>query len=143
MADWKSARRILQDVPALAELFREVRLIRLFRATDALATGLGERWLTSSSYGGVSDLIKRILEQERLIAVERDPQGCILMNIHESKGKEFDGVALVEGAFKSGFFNERSETPPFESSPQTSRGRADPCEDAGNDRPQNARPRVD
>lgn len=116
VADWKAARRILQDVPALAELFREVRLVRLFRQTDALAAGLGGRWLTYSNYGGVSDLVKRILEQERLVAVERDPQGCILMNMHKSKGKEYDGVVLVEGAFKSAFFNERAEKPPFEPS---------------------------
>ncbi|MEW6597630.1 MAG: ATP-dependent helicase [Pseudomonadota bacterium] len=115
VADWKAARRVLQDNSALSELFREVRLVRLFRATDALAAGLGERWLALSSYAGVSDLVKRILEQERLIAVERDPQGCVLMNMHKSKGKEFDGVVLVEGAFKSGFFNER-EKPPFEPS---------------------------
>lgn len=73
------------------------------------------RKVASSSYAGVSDLVKRILEQERLIAVERDPQGGVLMNMHKSKGKEFDGVVLVEGAFKSGFFNER-EKPPFEPS---------------------------
>ncbi|HCL66102.1 MAG TPA: ATP-dependent helicase [Rhizobium sp.] len=115
VADWKVARRVLQDIPALAELFREVRLVRLFRATDALAAGLGERWLTTGSYAGVGELVKRVLEQERLIAVERDPQGCVLMNMHKSKGKEFDGVVLVEGAFKSGFFNER-EKPPFEPS---------------------------
>ncbi len=38
-----------------------------------------------------------------MIVAERDPQGCILMNMHKGKGKEFDGVVLVEGAFKSGF----------------------------------------
>jgi len=32
--------------------------------------------------------------QERLVAAERDPQGCILMNMHKAKGKEFDGVVL-------------------------------------------------
>jgi DNA helicase-2/ATP-dependent DNA helicase PcrA len=116
VADWKAARRLLQDIPALSELFREVRLVRLFRATDALASGLGDRWLALSSYAGASDLVKRILEQERLIAAERDPHGCILMNMHKAKGKEFDGVVLVEGAFKSGFFDERTEEAPFERS---------------------------
>ena len=77
----RHARRLLQDIPALNELFREVRLFRLFRATDALASGLGERWLASSSYAGASDLVKLILEQERLIAAERDPQGCNLMEL--------------------------------------------------------------
>lgn len=116
VADWKGARQLLQGIPALDELFREVRLVRLFRATDALASGLGDRWLASSSYMGASDLVKRILEQERLIAAERDPQGCVLMNMHKAKGKEFDGVVLVEGAFKSGFFDERAEQAPFERS---------------------------
>lgn len=117
VADWKMARRLLQDIPALNVLFREVRLVRLFRATDALASGLGDRWLALSSYAGASDLVKRTLEQERLIAAERDAQsGCILMNIHKAKGKEFDGVVLVEGAFKSGFFDERTEQEPFERS---------------------------
>ena len=116
VADWRAARRLFQDISALNELFREVRLVRLFRATDALASGLGERWLASSSYAGASDLVRRILEQERLIAAERDSRGCILMNMHKAKGKEFDGVVLVEGAFKSGFFDERTEQAPFERS---------------------------
>ncbi len=116
VVDWKAARALLLDVSALNELFREVRLVRLFRATDALASGLGDRWRSSGSYTGASDLVKRILEQERLIAAERDSQGCILMNMHKAKGKEFDGVVLVEGAFKSGFFDERNEQPPFERS---------------------------
>jgi len=115
VADWKAARRLLQDILALNELFREVRLVRLFRATDALASGLGRRWLASSSYAGASDLVRRTLEQERLVAGERDPQGCVLMNMHKAKGKEFDGVVLVEGAFKSSFF-ENHEPPPHQRS---------------------------
>jgi DNA helicase-2/ATP-dependent DNA helicase PcrA len=145
VADWKAARRLLQDIPALSELFREVRLVRLFRATDTLASGLGERWLVSSSYAGASDLVKRILEQERLIAAERDSQsGCILMNMHKAKGKEFDGVVLVEGAFKSGFFDERTEQPPFERSRRLLRvGLTRARTLVTIVRPQNARPMVD
>lgn len=56
VADWKAARWVLHDIPALNELFREARLVRLFRATDALASGLGERWLALSSYAGASEL---------------------------------------------------------------------------------------
>jgi DNA helicase-2/ATP-dependent DNA helicase PcrA len=62
VADWRAARRALQSISALDELFRAVRLVRLFRATDALAFGLAERWLSSSTYAGASDLVKRILE---------------------------------------------------------------------------------
>lgn len=144
VADWKAARWVLHDIPALNELFREARLVRLFRATDALASGLGERWLALSSYAGASELVKRILEQERLVAAERDPQGCILMNMHKAKGKEFDGVVLVEGAFKSSFFDERNEQPPFERSRRLLRvGLTRATTLVTIVRPQNARPLVD
>lgn len=144
VADWKAARWVLHDIPALNELFREARLVRLFRATDALASGLGERWLALSSYAGASELVKRILEQERLVAAERDPQGCILMNMHKAKRKEFDGVVLVEGAFKSSFFDERNEQPPFERSRRLLRvGLTRARTLVTIVRPQNARPLVD
>lgn len=144
VADWKAARWVLHDIPALNELFREARLVRLFRATDSLASGLGERWLALSSYAGASELVKRILEQERLVAAERDPQGCILMNMHKAKGKEFDGVVLVEGAFKSSFFDERNEQPPFERSRRLLRvGLTRARTLVTIVRPQNARPLVD
>lgn len=144
VADWKAARWVLHDIPALNELFREARLVRLFRATDSLTSGLGERWLALSSYAGASELVKRTLEQERLVAAERDPQGCILMNMHKAKGKEFDGVVLVEGAFKSSFFDERNEQPPFERSRRLLRvGLTRARTLVAIVRPQNARPLVD
>jgi ATP-dependent DNA helicase UvrD/PcrA len=73
-------------------------------------------WLGAGSYGGASDLVKRILDQEKLIAADRDPEGCILINMHKAKGKEFERVVLVEGAYKSGFFNVGREPPPCEPS---------------------------
>lgn len=60
---------------------------------------------------------KRILEQEKLISAEGDPRGCILMNMHKAKGKGFDGMVLVEGSFKSAFFD-GGERPPHERSPR-------------------------
>lgn len=114
--DWRKARRVLQEIGALNELFREARLVRMFRATDALGTGLSELWLSQGDYAGASDLVKRILDRERLLAADRDPQGCVLMTIHKAKGKEFDGVVLVEGAFVSQFFDTNREQAPYQRS---------------------------
>jgi DNA helicase-2/ATP-dependent DNA helicase PcrA len=55
--------------------------------------------------------VKRILDQEKLIAAELDPRGCMLMNIHKSKGKEFNAVVLVEGQHKSPLFSGEEEAP--------------------------------
>lgn len=112
--DWVKARELLNAHADLQELQREARMVKLFRASDALASGLGSLWLEKGSYRGAADLVKRTLDRERLMAAERDPEGCILMSMHKSKGKEFDGVVVVEGAMASKFFNERPGAYPFD-----------------------------
>jgi DNA helicase-2/ATP-dependent DNA helicase PcrA len=113
VADWKAAQKVLAQVNAFDEIGRQVKLVRLFRATDTLGQGLAELWLRDGTYRSATVLIKRVLDQERLISFEQDPAGCLLMNIHKSKGKEFDGVVLVEGEWKSHFFDEEHESPPY------------------------------
>lgn len=73
-------------------------------------------WIANGDYAGAVDLVKRILDRERLISADRDPQGCVVMTIHKAKGKEFDGVVLVEGSFASQFFDTNRERPPYEKS---------------------------
>lgn len=46
-------------------------------------------------------------------AAETEPRGVVLMTLHKSKGKEFDGVVIVEGQYAGAFFNEKRERPPF------------------------------
>ena len=111
VVDWRTALRTMGKVSALDEIHRQVRLVRLFRATDALGQGLADTWIANGAYAGATILVKKILDQERLISSEQDPKGVLVMNIHKSKGKEFDGVILVEGAFKSFFFDEREQAP--------------------------------
>ncbi|UGB16860.1 MULTISPECIES: UvrD-helicase domain-containing protein [Stenotrophomonas maltophilia group] len=116
VGDWKLARAVISGIDALSDISRDVRLIPLFRASATLGGSLADRWLNQGSYLGVSRLVRRALDQDKLSAAERDPQGCMLMNIHKAKGKEFDGVVLVEGAFKGAFLDERTEQEPFERS---------------------------
>ena len=114
VGDWRMARKLLDDISHLRELYREARMVRLFRATDAIGSGLADLWLQSGHYGGASVLVSNTLEYERLVSADQEPRGCVLMSMHKSKGKEFDGVVIVEEKFSGVLFDKRREQPPFE-----------------------------
>jgi len=116
IADWRTARGLLQKTSHLEELYRQSRLVRLFRATDAIGGGLADLWLANGNYEGATQLVSRTLEHERLIAADQEPSGCMVMSMHKSKGKEFDGVVIVEGVYAGLFFDPGRERPPFERS---------------------------
>ena len=116
IVDWRTARGLLRKISQLEELYRQSRLVRLFRATDAIGGGLADLWLANGNYEGAAQLVSRTLEHERLIAADQEPSGCMLMSMHKSKGKEFDGVVIVEGAYAGLFFDPGREQPPFERS---------------------------
>jgi DNA helicase II / ATP-dependent DNA helicase PcrA len=112
VADWRRVRGLFQNHSDLKELFGQVRMVRLFRATDALATTLGSLWAAQATYVGAAHSVRRVLDQERLIGAEHEPRGCMLMTLHKSKGKEFDGVVVVEG-FRGGALLRSDEAPQY------------------------------
>lgn len=101
--DWKAVRTAFQAHSDLKAIFQDARMVRLFRASDTLATALAGRWMDRATYEGAARMIRRVLEQEKMGGLERDPKGVSIMTMHKSKGKEFDGVVLVEGIYSSPF----------------------------------------
>lgn len=101
--DWKAVRAAFQAHDDLKAIFQDARMVRLFRASDTLATALAGRWMERATYEGAARMIRSVLDQEKLIGLERDPKGVSLMSLHKSKGKEFDGVVMVEGVYSSPF----------------------------------------
>jgi len=117
MKDWISARRVLQLATGFDDVFEDASMVRLFGAREALLSALGDLWLASASYAGAADRVRTILDRQQLLESERTTQrGCMLMTIHKSKSKEFDGVVLVEDAYRAPFFDTGREPPPFEKS---------------------------
>lgn len=114
--DWKCALAVLDGADQLIEVKRHSRLVRLFRASGEIGPRLAEQWLTSGSYGGAREVVRRAIDRATLLSVRSDPQGVVLMTMHKSKGKEFDGVVLVEGAHASPFLNSNREAPPYHES---------------------------
>lgn len=110
--DWKAVRAAFQAHDDLKAIFQDARMVRLFRASDTLATALAGRWMERATYEGAARMIRSVLDQEKLIGLERDPKGVSLMTLHKSKGKEFDGVVIIEGMYSSPFLLKR-EAPDF------------------------------
>ncbi|WP_240630121.1 UvrD-helicase domain-containing protein [Specibacter cremeus] len=104
--DWLQARDLLDAGKDLSDLLSNAKFVRLFRATDEIGSRLASAWDRRGSYGSAIDLVRRALEVGKLQSDHRDPRGCMLMTIHKAKGKEFDGVLLVEGQFQGSFFRE-------------------------------------
>lgn len=113
-SDWVLARRVLEGANGLGEIVQAARFVRLFGATDEIGGRLGEQWDAYGYYCSATDVVRRALEQGRLLTEQREPQGFVLMNMHKSKGKEFDGVVIVEGQHRGVFFSDR-EGPPHQS----------------------------
>ena len=115
MSDWRRVRGLFQGHDDLRELFGQVRTVRLFRATDVLATLLGALWVKRGTYSGAARTVRRVLDRERLIGADREPRSCTLMTLHKSKGKEFDGVVIVEG-FRGNPLLRADEAPDYSAS---------------------------
>lgn len=116
VTDWLRARDVIAASGKLREIANSARFVRLFRATEDLGSQLAEQWLASGTYGAARDIVRRTLDLRQVMSSQADPRGVLLMTMHKSKGKEFDGVILVEGAWRSKFFDEERESPPYEAS---------------------------
>ncbi|QFZ24525.1 ATP-dependent helicase [Saccharothrix syringae] len=96
VTDWQLARARLQGSPQLAEIFGKARLLRLLHASDSLAWGLRDAWNGEGAYPGAADVVRSILAEELVTGPAVEPHPVTLMNLHKSKGKEFDGVVIVD-----------------------------------------------
>lgn len=111
--DWKRAQAILDGADHLEEVRRHSRFVRLFRASGEIGPQLAERWSGSGAYSQAREIVRRAIDQATLVSVRSDPRGVVLMTMHKSKGKEFDGVVLVEGPHTGPFLNASREDAPY------------------------------
>ncbi|MFD7923986.1 UvrD-helicase domain-containing protein [Streptomyces sp. NPDC059740] len=97
VADWRESRSRLSGSAELDELFMQVRMLRMLHATDLLSLTLAQAWSPDGSYRDAAAQVRRALADDQLAQADEDPVAVSLMNMHRSKGKEFDGVVIVEG----------------------------------------------
>lgn len=98
--DWRKARAILRGAAELDEVHQHARILRLFNATDTLAWALADTWNGSDSYTEAALAVRAVLAEEAISSSRPEEAPVSLMSMHRSKGKEFDGVIVVEGKFQ-------------------------------------------
>ena len=104
--DWQAARAKLTGSKELSEVFRQARLLRLLRATDTIAWALLGAWDGAKGYWNAADVVRLALADEAVNVARYDPPPVSVMTMHKSKGKEFDGVLILEGRHQGNFLSE-------------------------------------
>jgi DNA helicase-2/ATP-dependent DNA helicase PcrA len=111
VTDWQIARKVLTGSGELNTMFQRVRHLRLLKATDDLAWGLLDTWDGELGYLGATTEVRRILAERILDDSRVAPADVNLMNMHKSKGKEFDGVVVLEGVYQGQLFSRDEHYP--------------------------------
>ena len=111
--DWVAAREVFAAGSDFSDLVGNVRHVRLFRATDEIGSRLAGEWDRRGNYGNAAEVVRRALDAGKILSDQRSPRGCVLMTMHKAKGKEFDGVLLVEGEYQGRFYDPSREDAPF------------------------------
>lgn len=109
VADWKLALRVVGNSGKLGDIHGNARFVRMFRATEDLGGQLAQQWIGTATYGDAREIVRRTLSRAQVMSSAADPRGVVLMNMHKSKGKEFDAVVLVEGSHSGKFIGDRPE----------------------------------
>jgi DNA helicase-2/ATP-dependent DNA helicase PcrA len=98
--DWRRVRATFgAGAKDMAEIVQHARMLRLFRATDSLAWGLSSGW-DGYAYGDAASTVRGVLAADMLESRDEPVPRVSLMNMHKSKGKEFDGVIIGEGMYQ-------------------------------------------
>ena len=116
--DWRRVRDLLDiKTDKLDHVFGDVKFVRLFRASDQIGSCLSDLWDQHGSYINASRQLRQPLNMQSLQSDYREPIGCSLMTVHKAKGKEFDGVVIVDGYPKraDAFFSENTSSSERES----------------------------
>ncbi|AWG62994.1 UvrD-helicase domain-containing protein [Mycobacteroides abscessus] len=112
IGDWVRARDVLTGARELSDVVKRVRHLRLLSATDDLGWALLSAWDGVEAYPDAVATVRQTLA-ERLLDDARTQQSRInLMNMHKSKGKEFDGVIVAEGRYQGKLLDREADFAP-------------------------------
>ena len=68
-------------------------------------------WRESGNYVGAEEALDRAILQDQLLDASKESASISVMNMHQLKGREYDGVLLVEDQYQT--FRGRDTEPPY------------------------------
>ncbi|WP_346238680.1 UvrD-helicase domain-containing protein [Niabella insulamsoli] len=101
--DWLVVRGLFQSgvSPSLKNVYEDAKYLRLLNRGAVLREKLAMAWRDNRCYLNAAKAVDEALTQEHFAMTSRKYSGIYVMNIHKSKGKEFDEVIIWEDAFRS------------------------------------------
>jgi DNA helicase II / ATP-dependent DNA helicase PcrA len=96
--DWLTVRRYFENAgcPRLLQISEEVKNVRLLERGDKLRSSLSDDWRTNGSYKNALSIVQASFVQEHFSMNAKPETGVVIMNMHKSKGKQFDEVFVFE-----------------------------------------------
>lgn len=111
--DWLMVRKAFEKagIDHLTKTAEFARYLRLLRRGSLIEEELTSLWRTSGNYVGAEEALDRAILQDQLLDSGRESASISVMNMHQLKGREYDGVLLVEDQYQN--FRGREVEPPY------------------------------
>lgn len=112
--DWLFVRGLFRSAatPILRTIASDVEYLMVFNRGRRISAGLRELWQDEGAYSRGRLVLDTALAEDQLLSGVTDLHGLNVMTIHKAKGKEFDGVVIIDDANVSPLAYSR-EQPPF------------------------------